>query len=70
MQTKILVTGGLGFIGTNLIHELENRGHEVWACDIKYAEMENFVRCDADRFPAITLYAITRITKNKRPCLR
>ncbi len=32
-EKTVVVTGGLGFIGTNLIRELENRGHQVWACD-------------------------------------
>ena len=27
-QTKILVTGGAGFIGTNFINDLLNRGHD------------------------------------------
>ena len=27
---KLLVTGGLGFIGLNLVPELRERGHEVW----------------------------------------
>ena len=31
---KILVTGGLGFIGINLVNELRARGHDVWTCDI------------------------------------
>jgi len=31
---KILVTGGLGFIGTNLVNELCGRGYDVWTCDI------------------------------------
>ncbi|MDI6846761.1 MAG: NAD-dependent epimerase/dehydratase family protein [Candidatus Bathyarchaeia archaeon] len=34
---KILVTGGLGFIGSNLVPELERRGHEVWICDLVIA---------------------------------
>jgi dTDP-glucose 4,6-dehydratase len=28
---KILVTGGAGLIGTNLVNELQSRGHEVTA---------------------------------------
>ena len=50
MQTKILVTGGLGFIGTNLIHELENRGHEVWACDLMHSARKNYIRCDVSKY--------------------
>ena len=35
METqRILVTGGAGFIGTNLVNELESRGHEVIAADL------------------------------------
>ena len=30
---KILVTGGAGFIGTNLINRLVKEGHEVHALD-------------------------------------
>jgi len=30
---KILVTGGAGFIGTNLIKRLLSEGHEVWSID-------------------------------------
>jgi len=33
METqKILVTGGGGFIGTHLVNELRQRGHEGGAC--------------------------------------
>lgn len=35
METqKVLVKGGAGFIGTNLVNELRNRGHEVTALDL------------------------------------
>lgn len=35
MSIKILVTGGSGFIGTNLLEELINHGHNVLNIDIK-----------------------------------
>jgi dTDP-glucose 4,6-dehydratase len=35
---RILVTGGRGFIGTNLTRELRSRGHEVRSCDILQGE--------------------------------
>ena len=47
---KILVTGGLGFIGSNLVPELRRRGHEVWACDLKNSGESNYVRCDVGRY--------------------
>ena len=41
METqRILVTGGSGFIGTNLVNELRSRGHEVLACDLLHHEGE------------------------------
>lgn len=49
-SAKILVTGGRGFIGSNLARELENRGYKVWACDLMHCEMENYVRCDVSKF--------------------
>ncbi len=49
-KTKILVTGGSGFIGSNLVHELNNRGHEVWLCDLMHSEKKNFVRCDVGKY--------------------
>ncbi len=49
-RIKVLVTGGRGFIGSNLVNELKKRGYEVWACDIMHCEMENYIRCDVSRF--------------------
>ncbi|MFC2010285.1 NAD-dependent epimerase/dehydratase family protein [Chloroflexota bacterium] len=49
-MAKILVTGGLGFIGTNLVIELEKRGHDVWVCDLKNAEGLNYTRCDVSKY--------------------
>lgn len=81
------MTGGLGFIGSNLVCELEKRGYETCACDLMHSWQPNYVRCDVSQFSqverlfesmtsitfiligffmlstAITLYAITRISK-------
>ena len=41
METqRIMVTGGSGFIGTNLVNELRNRGHEVLSVDLLHHEDE------------------------------
>ena len=42
----ILVTGGRGFIGTNLTRELRSRGHEVWTCDILQGEDPKHLKAD------------------------
>jgi len=47
---RVLITGGRGFIGSNLARELRGRGHEVWICDLMHCEMENYVRCDISKF--------------------
>ena len=49
-MAKILATGGLGFIGSNLIPELEKRGHDVWACDLYHSARAKFNRCDVTRY--------------------
>ena len=45
-MTTILVTGGRGFIGTNLTRELRSRGHEVWTCDLLQGEDPQHVKAD------------------------
>jgi len=47
---SILVTGGRGFIGTNLVKELRSRSHEVITCDIVHAEDEGHIRTDVSSF--------------------
>jgi len=47
---KILVTGGLGFIGSNLVRELRGRGHDVWSCDLYNSAEPNYIRCDVRQF--------------------
>ena len=50
MKKNILVTGGSGFIGTNLCKELKSRGHTVLAVDIYNSENENELRCDVRNY--------------------
>jgi len=52
-RTKILVTGGHGFIGTRLVHELERRGHDTWACDIHNSNRQHYSRCDVREYRQI-----------------
>ena len=49
-MAKILVTGGSGFIGTNLVGELRKRGHHVWVCDLGQSEGTNYIRCDVSKY--------------------
>jgi len=49
-MAKILITGGKGFIGSNLFPELKKRGHEVWVCDLKHAEGPNYIRGDVSKY--------------------
>ncbi|MCX6120427.1 MAG: NAD(P)-dependent oxidoreductase [Ignavibacteriales bacterium] len=45
-MAKILLTGGRGFIGTNLTNELRARGHDVWTCDILQGEDPQHLKAD------------------------
>ena len=47
METeKVLVTGGAGFIGMNLVEELRKRSHEVFSLDLFNTDREDHVRAD------------------------
>jgi len=50
---KILVTGGAGFIGTNLCNELRSRGFKVISSDLFNTDREDFVRCDVRNYRQI-----------------
>jgi dTDP-glucose 4,6-dehydratase len=47
---SILVTGGAGFIGTNLVNELRSRGHTVLAVDLANTERDQYIRADVKHF--------------------
>lgn len=51
METKkILVTGGAGFIGTNLVNDLRNRGHDVITLDLLHNDRDDYVRADVKNY--------------------
>jgi dTDP-glucose 4,6-dehydratase len=51
VETKnILVTGGAGFIGMNLVHELQNRGHDVCSADLYHTDREKYLRTDVRNY--------------------
>ena len=48
---RILVTGGLGAVGSFLVPELRRRGHDVVVADIRHHHnAPNYVRCDVSEF--------------------
>lgn len=50
MTFNVLVTGGAGFIGTNLVNELKSRGYHVFRVDLLNYNLENYYRCDIRNF--------------------
>ncbi len=49
-MANIFVTGAGGFVGSNLVPELESRGHKVLASDLFHKASRNFVRCDISEY--------------------
>lgn len=47
---RILVTGGLGVVGTPLVKELRNRQHDVWVCDLCHNHDPQYIRCDIGEY--------------------
>ncbi|MBW2005448.1 MAG: NAD(P)-dependent oxidoreductase [Deltaproteobacteria bacterium] len=46
----MLVTGGAGFIGTNLVNELRKRGDKVIALDLFNTDREDYIRADVRNY--------------------
>ncbi len=49
-MSRILVTGGLGVVGSHLTRILRARGHEVWVADLVHHHDPRYVRCDVGSF--------------------
>ena len=50
-MANILVTGGLGAVGSYLVPELKSRGHNVFIIDIKHHnDVPNYARCDVSEY--------------------
>lgn len=48
---NILVTGGLGAVGSHLVPELASRGHNVFVVDLRHHHnAPNYARCDVGEF--------------------
>lgn len=53
-MADILLTGGRGFVGTNLGRELRERGHRVWTVDVQHAASPMDMRADVTYIPQLT----------------
>jgi dTDP-glucose 4,6-dehydratase len=47
---KILVTGGLGFVGRHLVEELRRRQNDVWLTGVHHHDDPKYLRCDAGEY--------------------
>jgi len=47
---RVLVTGGLGAVGSKLVAELRTRDHEVWVADRSHSAGPNYIRCDVGMY--------------------
>ncbi len=47
---NVLVTGGLGAVGTYLVKSLERAGHNVFIVDLPHNHRANYARCDVGEF--------------------
>jgi len=50
VSNNILVTGGLGAVGSFLVKELRDRGNKVFVADIRHHNDPEYARCDVGEF--------------------
>ncbi len=50
MIKNILVTGGLGAVGSYLVKSLRSQGHNVFVIDLQHSHQPNYARCDVSEF--------------------
>jgi len=49
-MSDILVTGGLGSVGSRLVEELESREHDVWIADLPHSNRDHYYRTDVSEY--------------------
>jgi len=49
-EQRVFLSGGRGFIGTNLTREIRGRGHDVWTCDLLQSEDRQHLKADVGVF--------------------
>ncbi len=49
-MARILVTGGLGAVGSVLVSTLRKRGHDTWVLDLRHSGEPNYVRADVGEY--------------------
>ena len=64
---RILVTGGLGTVGRQLVRELRARGNEVWLCDLHHHHDGQYVRCDVAEYRQLERVVGDRGTSTRLP---
>src|SRR5262245_24452164 len=52
-QKRILITGGLGAVGTYLVRELRRRDHTVYVADMRHHHEPEYARCDVGSFQQV-----------------
>jgi len=50
VSNNVLVTGGLGAVGSFLVKELRDRGNKVFVADIRHHNDPEYARCDVGEF--------------------